>query len=162
MTIILYQDQLKYDVDTETRKSGFFQVDHTYQEAMNEAQMGDEDSDNDYFKRRCQQGVDSLIGVLHKFFTSCNDKTTDETKTGSNTLPSSNSWEIVLEFDGRRSVQEVSLASMCHKYVVYHILYNWAVMTMPNLVQTYANQRDAVRLRIQKMVYRKEPPTLSE
>lgn len=164
ISITLFANQLVYDIQTETRKSGFFQINQDNPEALNEAQLGSEQSDTDYIVRRCQQGVDSLLDVFHKFVSKAEIyETASSKKTGlekdDDKITDIEKWVLALSFDGRRNIFADGLASTCHRYVEYHALYNWAVMTTPKLANEYLGQMQACELEIQKMVYHKEPPT---
>lgn len=161
MELLIYRNQLKLEIDTETRKAGFFHVNPENQEAVNEAQLGTEFSDRSYFERKCQQGIDALLDILHKFVVSCNEEER-ELDSADNKLEDTKVWKLELTFDGRRNIITRSLASVCHKYVAYNMLYSWAVMTMPNLVGEYKEQRQQTLLDIQRIVYRKESPVLEE
>lgn len=161
MIITIKRNYLKLEVDTETRKAGFFQVNPDNQEALNEAQLGAEFSDVAYFDRKCEQGVSALAEVLHKFLVSINEETADD-EAGSNASTNSKSWVLTLAFDGRRSIAPSTLANLCHKYIVYNMLYSWAVMAYPNLVNEYKEQRRVTLLDLQRIIYRKEPPVLEE
>ena len=155
----IYRNQLKLEIDTETRKSGLFQVTDNSENLL-EAQIGNEFSDKTYFERKCKQGVDALLDVLHKFVVSCNEEEFLDSS-GDNVNEDNKYWSIVLNLDSRRSVVTTALASVCHKYIAYNMLYSWAVMTMPNLVEEYKDQRAATLIDIQRIVYRKETPTLT-
>lgn len=161
VTITVYRNQLKYEVDTETRKSAFFNVKGDAPELVDEAQLGTELSDADYFLRKCGQGVDALVDVLHKFVKKVNAADV-LCKDGDNKLTTDKSWAITLNFDNRRNIITGSLASMCHKFIAYTVLYSWAVMTMPALAAEYKQQTELARLGIQKLCYRKEAPILED
>lgn len=163
MIITIKRNYLKLEVDTETRKAGFFQINQDNQEALNEAQLGSEFSDTAYFDRKCEEGISALVDILHKFIVSCNEETADNDGTANNALPSNlKTWVLTLTFDGRRSIVPSTLANLCHKFIVYNMLYSWAVMAYPALVGEYREQRRIVQLDIQRIVYRKEPPVLEE
>ena len=174
---------VKLEIDTETRKAAFFQINDGLPEERNEAQIGNEFSDEMYFDRACKQGVDSLLDVLHKFvkqsaiYNSDGEQADDElfdffgpnggvlqtigdNKVNDTPLQTNALFLVQIELDGRRNFVAKSLASMCHRFVAYHMLYRWSVMTMPELTKTYKTQRDKAKLDIQRMIYRKEPPTL--
>lgn len=157
--ITIHRNQLKYEVETETRKSSFFQVNGDKPELVDEAQLGTEQSDADYFTRKCGQGVDALVDVLHKFVRKVNSADVLGSK-GEDTLPTDKVWKIELDFDKRRSIVTSSLASQCHKFVAYNVLYSWAVMTMPALAKEYGQQQELTRMGIQRLCYRKEAPVL--
>ena len=182
----IYRKYLKLEIDTETRKAAFFQINDKNQEARNEAQIGNEFSDVMYFERACQQGLDDLVDVLHKFVTMVtvpDDDTEEKIATlkpvseseeedgdyGSDKISREKAdgvstrdvlWVISLKFDGRRNIISDALASACHKYMAYTMLYRWAVMTMPELAGEYEEQKNETQLEIQRIVYRKEPPRL--
>lgn len=159
MDITIYRNQLKLDADIETRKAGYFQVDKEHPEERNEAQMGLEDSDMRFFEGQCQQGINDLLLVLHRFVEGCSGETTMTTDSN-NRVENTKQWVISLHFDSRRHIITRSLASLCHKYVLMHVLQAWAMMTMPNLVAGYTEQMTKAESAILQMVYRKEPPTL--
>ena len=52
MDITIYRNQFKLDADLETRKAGMFQISKDRPEELNEAQMGMEESDLNYFERQ--------------------------------------------------------------------------------------------------------------
>lgn len=188
MRITIQKDRLRLDVATETRKAGMMQVASDKQEERLEAQLGGEFSDEAYFSRRCQQGVSDLADVLHKYLTGINYEYASASgdtgayddvprgQAGNNALEyrdysgqddsSSDDdfglevvqWVLTLSVDSRRSMMPYVLADMCHKYVVYHVLYAWAVMALPSLAAEYKEQQETARLEIQRYVYRKELP----
>ena len=190
MKITIKKDRLRLDVATETRKAGMMQVASDMQEERLEAQLGGEFSDEAYFSRRCQQGVSALTDLLHKYITSIDYEyhtTTGEgaiwsdaprANQGDNALEYSGinviddstaeeddvvmQWVFTLSVDSRRSTMPVSLADMCHKFIVYHIMYEWAVMALPSLASEYKEQQEAAKLEIQRYVYRKELPIPNE
>lgn len=159
MDITIYRNQLKLDADIETRKAGYFQIDKDHPEERNEAQMGMEDSDMRFFEGQCQQGIDDLLLVLHRFVVGCTGEKVMGTD-ADNKREDTKQWVISLHFDSRRNIIARSLASLCHRYVLMHALQAWAIMTMPNLVESYASQMAKAESDILQMVYRKEPPTL--
>lgn len=169
MDIRIYRNQIKYEVDIETRKAGLFRVETDNMEQLNEAQMGMELNDKYYFERKAKQGVDDLLDVLHRYVISCVEETGEEepdeepAEPKDNALPNNKSWLLSLNLDDiRRSVNPTSLASLCHKYIAYNILYSWAVMVMPSLANEYKDQRQATYNDIQRVVYRKEAPVLED
>mgnify|MGYP006982717802 FL=1 len=161
MDITLYRNQLKLDADLETRKASLFQVAKDHPEEQNEAQMGLEEGDKRYFERRCQEGIDDLLALMHRFVTGCQGEKVLEGN-GDNRLEDTKQWVITLKFDSRRNIVARSLANACHQFVLLTVLHSWAVATMPDLAGQYADRRKAAGLLIQKIIYHKEPPTLEE
>lgn len=161
MDITIYRNQLKLDADIETRKAGMFQIAKDRPEELNEAQMGMEESDLSYFERQCQQGVDDLLTVLHRFVTGCTGET-PMGEAGNNKLENTKQWVISLSFDSRRNVIARALAGACHRFVLMTALHAWAVMTMPAMAEQYMARRNDAAAAIREMIYRKEPPTLQE
>lgn len=161
MDITIYRNQLKYEVDIETRKAALFQISQENQEATNEAQLSVEASDKAYFERKCQEGLGLLLDILRKFVTAYNDEEVLAEDADSQLVDDS-TWVITLEFDSRRNVVASALAALCHRFLSRYFLYSWAVMTMPHLAEEYKSQLDKTTLDIKRMVYRKENPVLED
>lgn len=161
MEITLYRNQLKLDADLETRKASLFQIQKDSPEEQNEAQIGLDEGDMRYFERQCQEGIDALLSLMHRFVRGCQGEKTLEGN-GDNKLENTKTWVISLDFDSRRNIIARSLANDCHQFVLYNVLHSWAVMTMPNLAEQYNSRKNEAALRIQKTIYYKEPPTLLE
>lgn len=155
MNIDLEWKYLKYDIDSETWKAARVHItDKTDPEIMNEAQSGTDQLDVDYCIRKCNQGVSNLLDVIHKFVTVA---TTDQT----NTLDrDTTKWTISITFDGRRNIDSKALANTFHNYVVLNVLQEWAKMAIPDMENTYVQRMAEERLKIQRIVYRKEAPVL--
>lgn len=163
MEITIYRNQLKLDADIETRKAGFFQIGKENADERNESQMSMEDSDKAYFERQCQQGIQGLMLILHKYVTGYKEGESVTGKdTSDNKRTDTKSWSLTLEMDSKRNIHAKSLAELCHKYVLLHVLHAWSVMTMPGMAQNYMERKVLAEAEIKQMVYRKELPTLQE
>ena len=159
MDITIYRNQLKLDADLETRKASMFQISKDRPEELNEAQIGMEESDLSYFERQCQQGVDDLLTVLHRFVTGCTgEKPMGEA--GDNKLENTKQWVISLSFDSRRNVIARALAGACHRFVLMTALHAWAVMTMPAMAEQYLARRNDAAAGFWELLYRIVPPSV--
>lgn len=157
MQISISCSSLKWDVDIETRKAGFFQVNKDAPEERNESQMGQEESDLHYFEQWAQTAVDELVAVLHRFATST------ATSYDQPTTKKGKKWVVELSDNITGSPKEVisdSLNRLSHQFVLLSVLHAWAVMTMPSLAEQYAARKNATALEIKQFVYRKHTPQL--
>ena len=164
-------NQIKLDVDTETRKASLMHVPEDKPLERIEASMGEEFSDLAYFTRQCKSAMDGVVAMLHdyvKTYTFMRDDSGEEegedTHAGMNTLIYEDEvvikmFSLSLLMPQRSSVMPGVLAGTIHRYMVYYILHMWAIMTMPAMAATYMEHRDSAAREILTMITRSAMPT---
>ncbi len=153
MVITLNRNQIKYDVDLETRKSAVMMQEKG--EKQFESQMGMSDNDKDFFERKCREGVDQLLDLCYKYVVSCNLETR-ALDNASDELDGECSWVITLSFSIRHNPIAGALREAFHSFVTNYVLNAWSELTVPTMQDKYTARLVKAADDIERMIYRKD------
>jgi hypothetical protein len=184
MEIRLHWKYLKYSIDIETWKSAkthiTTQSDVEKLEQLSEAQSGEDKCDVNFCMMKVEESFVNLHDILHKFFIGWSEEvgkdadadnaftdlirtTYDENENETDTeIPDDKGWSIKLAFGKRRNVEARLLAMAIHRFVVCHVLQEWAKIAANGLEDDYVSRMESEANRLREIAYRKEVPQYEE
>ena len=157
LKITLKWPYLKNEIDYETYKAAEISI--TEPAVKGEAQSDNTNADADFCRAKIDAAVGNINEVMHRFFLVSTYEDYDNTLTRDRV-----SWEIDLQYmdSERRKINTDALTQMCHRYVVAYVLAEWCKLALPSLVQSYESRMESEVQRIERLVNRKEAPTLDD
>lgn len=144
MTITLYWEQLKKDIDQITyRLSSSIEN----QEIKDDASADGLDFSTTFWRRNIMDGIAALKVRLA-------DKLTAYTGNADDTLDTSSSWVFDLDIEE----DSKAIAELMHRFVLYYALKAWALDYMPDARKSIGDDYAEAMDGIEELSYKRRPP----
>lgn len=155
LNITLNWSTIKNEIDYETYKAAEISI--TDVVAKGEAKSDNTNADIDFCLTKIESAVGNLEEIMHKHFL-----TVTVDSINNNITRSNRTWSLNLFYpdSSRRRINMQSLRSMCHHYVAAYVLAEWSKLATPTLTPGYQERMTSEIEAIDRLVNRKEAPTL--